>query len=533
MKRLFLSMLLATGFISTAIAQHTPIMGWSSWNTFALKISDTVIKNQADAMVKTGLKDAGYNYVNIDDGYFGYRDKAGRLHENAQAFPNGMRPVVDYIHSLGLKAGIYTDAGPYTCGSMYDQKKSNNFTGVGTAIYCHEEQDARLFFGDWNFDFIKIDYCGAGELGLDEQQRYTEIVNAFRKCGYGNVSVNICRWAYPGIWAKDIAASWRISGDISDNWNSVKYIIGKNMWLSAFCRDGHFNDMDMLEIGRSLSPAEENTHFGMWCIMSSPLLIGCNMETIPERSLNLMKNKEAIAINQDPLALQAKVVMCDSVKYVFVKDIEQLHGLSRAVAFYNSSDTTVHFSVPASLLELSGKITMRDILLQKNLKSVKGTIEMDVAPHDTKLLKLQGTQRVEPVKYEAEWAYLPLYNDVGRGKRITQAKEMAGASLGEGVINLGGCKENHIEWSDVWSDNGGEYAIEIVCKPRHNSHLEIIINNSEPINLGEVKGDKDGLVTIKSNVTLHKGYNTIRMGCIRWMAPDIDCFTVKPLSAKL
>lgn len=528
MKRLTLSVLLTMGLTSVAFAQRTPVMGWSSWNTYALKISDSLIERQADAMVKTGLKDAGYSYVNIDDGYFGYRDNTGCLHENTQRFPGGMRPVADYIHSLGLKAGIYTDAGPYTCGSIYGPK-GGDASGIGTAIYGHEEQDARLFFGDWKFDFIKIDYCGAGDLGLDEQQRYTDIVNAFRKCGYGNVSVNICRWAYPGTWAKDVAASWRISGDINDSWKSVKYIIGKNMWLSAFCRDGHFNDMDMLEIGRSLSPSEENTHFGMWCIMSSPLLIGCNMENIPERSLKLLKNKEAIAVNQDPLVLQAKVVSCDSVSCIFAKDLEQLHGLTRAVALYNSSDTTVHFSIPTYTLELSGKVTVRDILQQKNLKSVNGMLEMNVAPHDTRLLKLKGTQRIEPVRYEAEWAYLPLYNDVGKGKKIIQAKEMAGASLGEGVINIGGSKDNYIEWSDVWSDKGGEYEINIVCKPRYRSHLEINVNNSDNINLGTVEGDKDKLVKVKSKVILRKGYNTIRMGCSNWMAPDIDCFTVRPL----
>lgn len=155
-----------------------PIMGWSSWNTYRVNINEDLIKKQADAMVSQGLKEVGYSFVNVDDGFFGYRDEKGVLHAHAERFPNGMKPIADYIHSLGLKAGLYSEAGANTCGSIWDADKN----GIGVGLYGYERQDADLFFNQWGFDFIKIDYCGAGQqLELDEKERYTTIVNAIRE----------------------------------------------------------------------------------------------------------------------------------------------------------------------------------------------------------------------------------------------------------------------------------------------------------------------------------------------------------------
>ena len=146
---------------------NPPIMGWSSWNAFLVDISEDIIKHQADLMVEKGLKDAGYQYINVDDGYFGKRDENGAMQANEKRFPNGMKPVADHIHSLGMKAGLYTDAGTRTCGSLWNKDS----IGIGAGIYGHEPQDAQLYFGDWGFDFIKIDYCGGEVLGLDEKER--------------------------------------------------------------------------------------------------------------------------------------------------------------------------------------------------------------------------------------------------------------------------------------------------------------------------------------------------------------------------
>ena len=339
-----------------------PTMGWSSWNTFAVNISENIIKGQADAMVSQGLKDAGYQYINIDDGFQYGRTSNGKVRIHPQRFPNGLKVVSDYIHSKGLKAGIYSDAGDCTCGSISNGDTQN--TNVG--MYGYEQVDADYYFKECEFDFIKVDYCGGRHLNLNEQEQYTAIHNAIVNTGR-DVRYNLCRWAYPGTWCHDISTSWRTTGDIYDGWASVKGILAENLYLSAYCYDGCYNDMDMLEVGRSMTEEEDKTHFGMWCIMSSPLLIGCNMATIKERPLELLKNPELIALNQDPLGLQAYVVQHAGETYVLVKDILTLHGKTRAVALYNPSDRDEEMCLSFSEVDLGGQVKVRDLFEHQDL----------------------------------------------------------------------------------------------------------------------------------------------------------------------
>ncbi len=452
-----------------AMAQQTackpPVMGWSSWNAFRVNISEDIIKRQADLMVEKGLKAAGYQYVNIDDGFFGERDESGQMHEHAQRFPNGMKLVVDHIHALGLKAGIYTDAGNNTCGSMSDRDK----TGVGAGIYGHEAQDAQLYFGDWGFDFIKIDYCGGNYLGLEERDRYTDIRQNIDMVKEG-VALNICRWAFPGTWAKEVADSWRISGDIRAEWNSIKYVVGKNLYLSAYAGNGHYNDMDMMVIGFNdgspvggggLTLQEEEAHFGLWCIMSSPLLIGCNLEKISDSSLKLLKNPELLALNRDPLGLQAYVVQHVNDGYVLVKDIEQKRGKVRAVALYNPSDSVCAFTVPLSCLEFEGTVRIRDLVRQQDLGKVKDTLIRELPAHSALILRVEGKKRLEPTLYEAEWSYLPLFNDLGKNSKAVRYQSQEEASGKMMVGYLGGQPENYAEWKEVYSETGGSYEMTI------------------------------------------------------------------------
>ena len=189
--------------ITAAAASAQPMMGWSSWNAFKVHINEQIICRQAFLLDSLGLKDAGYTFVNIDDGFFGRRPTPTTIEANVAKFPNGMRVLTDYVHSLGLKAGIYTDAGTRTCGSIWDGDVAGRVAG----IYGHEQSDCKVYFRDWNFDFIKIDYCGGSDLNLDEQQRYTAIYDAVQRYGRPDVRINICRWAYPGTWAEKAAAS--------------------------------------------------------------------------------------------------------------------------------------------------------------------------------------------------------------------------------------------------------------------------------------------------------------------------------------
>lgn len=497
-----------------------PLMGWSSWNTYHVNINEELIKKQADALVTHGLKDAGYLYINVDDGFFGWRDETGKMHAHPERFPNGMRPISDYIHSLGLKAGIYSDAGDNTCGSIYD----DDANGVGSGLYGHEQQDIDLYLKEWNYDFIKIDYCGGRELGLDEEKRYATICEAIKNTGRTDVSINICRWAFPGTWAKSMARSWRISPDIRPRWESVKNIIRKNLYLSAYAGEGHYNDMDMLEVGRGLKQEEEEVHFGMWCIMSSPLLIGCDMTTIPEASLALLKNKELIALNQDPLGLQAYVVQHEAEEYVLVKDLEQKRGLVRAVALYNPSDTVCNFNVPFEKLEMGGTVKVRDVIQCKDLGDMTDTIRLSVSPHSVAIWRLEAEKRLEPTFYEAEWAYLPCYDDLGKNpKQIFYAASPACSGKMK-VSNIGGSEENIAEWKEVYSEKGGEYDMTIYYSCDKNRKLEVSVNETKTEIKDLNSGNKEKVTSVTIPVTLVAGNNVIRMGNNFGWAPDIDCF---------
>ena len=525
-KHLIACGILSTMFMATSFAQKDidrPIMGWSSWNTYHVNISEELIKQQADALIKHGLKEAGYNYINIDDGFFGYRDETGKMHPHPDRFPNGMKVVSDYIHSLGLRAGIYSDAGDNTCGSIYD----NDANGVGSGLYGHEQQDMDLYIKEWNYDFIKIDYCGGRELGLDEEKRYNAICQAIANTGRTAVSINICRWAFPGTWAKKLARSWRISPDIRPKWNSVKGIIEKNLYLSAYATGGHYNDMDMLQIGRGLNPEEEEVHFGMWCIMSSPLLIGCDLTTIPKSSLELLKNRELIALNQDPLGLQAYVVQHKNGGYVPTKDMEQKRGKVRAVAFYNPSDTICSFSIPTTQLELGGKIKVRDLIKRQSVGTVTNKLVYELPPHSVKILRLEAEQRLEPTHYEAEWAYLPCYNDLATHPRNILYAPLKDASGGMIVRYLGGQAENYAEWNEVYSEKGGRYKLHISYVPGADRKLEVEVNGKKTILKDLQTDDSKGMAIITLPVELKAGNNVIRMCSPYCWAPDIDCFTLE------
>ena len=525
-KYLYILCLIATTGAARNPEFEMPAMGWSSWNTYRININEGLIKKQADAIVSSGLKDVGYKYVNIDDGFFGWRDKSGRIQTHPERFPNGLKKIATYIHSLGLKAGIYSDAGSNTCGSIWDKDPN----GINVGLYGHEKQDANLFFNEWGFDFIKIDYCGAGqELALEEQKRYTEIRRAIDEVCDRKISLNICRWAFPGTWAKDLACSWRISYDISPNWDAIKHIIEKNLYLSAYAGQGHYNDMDMLEIGRGLKPEEEEVHFGMWCIMSSPLLIGCDLTTIPHASLKLLKNRELIALNQDPLGLQAYVVQYQNSGYILVKDIERKRGKIRAVAFYNPSDSVCTFSIPAVSLELGGTIKIRDLIKQKPIGTVKEYLQCKLPPRSINIWRLEADKRLEPTFYEAEWAYLPRYNNLAvRPKNITYAP-YKGAS-GETVIRfLGGSSDNYAEWNEVYSEKGGAYEMCISYIPEVNRKLEIDINGKKIV-LENLETDvSKGITSVTVPVSLKAGNNIVRMCSSYCWAPDIDCFTLKKI----
>lgn len=450
---------------------ETPVMGWSSWNTYRVNISDSLICRQADCLTDIGLDSAGYRYINIDDGFFGPRDPStGMLSFNPQRFPHGLKPVVDHIHSLGLKAGIYSDAGANTCGSFWD----GDSLGVGVGLYGHDENDCNLFFNDLGFDFIKVDFCGGDSaqnsmgLDLDEAQRYSAIRKAIKATGRNDVRLNICRWAYPGSWARDIASSWRTTPDIRCSWESIKGIIADNLYLSGFAGEGHYNDMDMLEVGRTLSRQEDETHFAMWCMMSSPLMIGCDLTLLQPQTIDLLTNPELIAINQDPASCQAYVAKNDNGAFILIRDLLQRDSTIRAVAFYNPTDTLRCMTFPVYDAGLAGPVEVRDIIRRTDMPATSASIIANVPPHGVRIFRLHGTGRLMRRHYEAESAFMPSYQQIDdpitRGTPyFVYDNRFSG---GVAVANAGGRQHNEIVWNNVTVPVEGFYNITVshLCK---------------------------------------------------------------------
>lgn len=495
-----------------------PLMGWSSWNAYMVDISDSIITHQADLMVEKGLKEAGYRYVNIDDGFFGYRDERGYMVPHPERFPKGpegMRALVDHIHSLGLKAGIYSDAGDNTCGSSYN----HDLNGLGAGLYGHDVMDAERYFNEWDFDFIKLDYCGGQNLKLDPEERYREIRRVIDSVATRHIRINVCRWNFPGTWVNGIGDSWRISADIRPVWKSIKYIVGKNLYLSAYAGNGNYNDMDMLAVGYNIKPSpfweeglglsytEEEAHFGIWCIMSSPLLLGCDIEYIPEETMKIITNPELIAINQDRLGLQAHVVQHVGETYVFAKDILEKWGKTRAVALYNPADTSMRFTLTPEEIEMTGALTVRDLNLNADLGECS-SIEMTLPPHSAKILKVSG-ERIEPTLYEAEWGYCPDFTAIkGTGVKYVPMEGTSGRAV---AMNLGGSESNCLEWRDVHSISGGEYELSLsiqYCEEATGLRISVNGEEKEIVSCGLAK---DGFYTLNTLAELNKGENCVRI----------------------
>ena len=513
-------------FQLTAKAQLGPTMGWSSWNTFALNINEELIKGQADAMAKSGLKDAGYQFINIDDGYWDGRGEDGHLRLNTKLFPSGMRSLVDYIHSLGLKAGIYSDAGDNTCGSG-----NRHAWGIGVGFAGHEDQDCKLYFIDWDFDFIKVDYCGGAHMKLDEQEQYTKISNAIKNCGKPGIVYNMCRWAYPGTWSADVADSWRTTGDIYDAWRSVRGILAENLYLAVYCKPGHYNDMDMLEVGRSMSQTEDETHFGMWCIMNSPLLIGCDMRNIRKEPLELMKNADLIGINQDKTFQQAYLVKRTNDCYILTRDIEKLQGTKRVFAIYNPTDEPRYVTVNFRDIELEGSVQLRDCFAQREIGTFATGFQVTVPAHGTRIYKATGEKRIERIRYEAETAFISDYQEIRNNQAEKTGIYVANnvCSSGYKACWLGQSEKNDLVWDNVYVQKGGKRNLTIAYMSAEDRQITVSVNGQKVQTLTANSGDWGRVGQTSIPIKLKKGRNTIRLSNADGWMPDIDYINVEPL----
>ncbi|MCH5675274.1 NPCBM/NEW2 domain-containing protein [Streptomyces gilvus] len=356
---------------------RTPPMGFNNWNSTHCRadFNESMVKGIADIFVEKGLKDAGYQYVNLDDCWaLPNRDADGRLVPDPVRFPNGIKAVADYVHSKGLKLGIYTSAGTKTCNSA-------GFPGA----LGHEYSDAQQF-ADWGVDYLKYDNCN--NQGVDAKVRYTTMRDALKATGRPIV-YSMCEWGQnkPWEWAADVGHLWRTTGDISDNWGSMLGILKKNLPLAQYAGPGHWNDPDMLEVGNGgMTDTEYRSHFSMWSIMAAPLLIGSDLRRATPATFDILDNKEVVAVDQDPLGKQGTVVSSEGGRWVVAKEMKD--G-SSTVALFNESDAAQHIATTAAAVGLPGApaYTLRD-LWQHRSYNTAGTIAATVPAHGTVLVRV-------------------------------------------------------------------------------------------------------------------------------------------------
>jgi alpha-galactosidase len=362
----------------------TPPMGWNSWNKFACDVNEKIVRATADAMVSTGMRDAGYQYVVIDDCWQGARDANGFITADAQRFPSGIKALSDYVHSRGLKFGIYSDAGRLTCGGRPG--------GQG-----HEYQDA-LTYARWGVDYLKYDWCSTGD--RNAQEGYAVMADALRQSGRPIV-FSICEWgtAKPWLWAKNTGNLWRTTGDIFDSYNkkdpkrdwahTMVDIVDLNEPLWPFAGPGHWNDADMLEVGNGgMTPTEYRSHFSLWAMMASPLMAGNDIANMDESTRSILLNKEVIAVDQDPLGQQGRRVWKDGDREVWTKP---LSGGARALLLFNRGDQPATIRATAEQLGYppAMRASARDLWAHRDLQRWSGAFEATVEPHGVVMLRLQ------------------------------------------------------------------------------------------------------------------------------------------------
>lgn len=367
----------ASSTASTGGLALTPPMGFNNWNSTHCRadFNEAMVKGIADAFVTKGLKEAGYEYVNLDDCWaLPQRDANGQLVPDPARFPNGIKSVADYVHSKGLKFGIYTSAGTKTCNNA-------GFPGgLG-----HEYGDARQF-ADWGVDYLKYDNCY--NQGVDARKRYTAMRDALAATGRPIV-YSICEWGEnePWEWAGGLGQLWRTTGDISDTWGSMLSIMKQNLPLAPHAGPGRWNDPDMLEVGNGgMTDTEYRSHFSMWSIMAAPLLIGSDLRKATPETLEILGNREVIAVDQDPLGKQGTVVSSEAGRWVVAK--EMADG-SRTVALFNETGTAQRIATTARAVGLPGAAayTQRDLWRHKTYNTA-GTIAATVPAHGTVLLRI-------------------------------------------------------------------------------------------------------------------------------------------------
>ena len=498
----------AAGFVSTgALAPdtaqalengllRTPPMGFNNWNSTQCKadFTEAMIKGIADIFVSKGLKDVGYQYVNIDDCWaLPSRNSSGNLVPDPARFPNGIKSLADYVHAKGLKFGLYTSAGTKTCN------KAGFPGGLG-----HEQQDANLF-ASWGVDYLKYDNCN--NQGVDAQQRYKAMRDALAKTGRP-IAYSICEWGQTNpkvwTWGAPVGNLWRTTGDISDKWTSM---IGKaqaNRVLSQYAGPGHWNDPDMLEIGNGgMTAAEYRTHFSLWAMMSAPLLIGSDLRKDNADAFSILTNADVIALDQDSAGKQATVLSSNAGLVVYGK---VLANGDRAVALSNETAATATISTTASATGIgsASSYTLKD-LWTKSTRTTSGAISASVPSHATVVYRVSKSGGGgNTTRYEAESATLSAGGTVDANH--------AGFS-GTGFANGANAVGSYVEWKMNATAGAASLSFGYANGTAATRPVDVTVNGTV-VATGvtfPATGDWTTWSAVTRSVTLAAGTNTIRL----------------------
>ena len=371
----------------------TPPMGWNSWNHFGCDVDEKLIRETAEAMISSGMKDAGYRYVNIDDCWHGERNERGFIQPDPVRFPSGMKTLADYVHSLGLQLGIYSDAGSKTCAGRPGSRG-------------HEYQDA-LTYAEWGIDYLKYDWCHTGELNPEEA--YLTMRDALYAAGRPIV-FSICEWGRnePWNWAAELGHLWRTTGDITDcfdcrvghgTWSSlgILQILDLQDGLRKHAGPGHWNDPDMMEVGNAMSLNEDRAHFSIWAMLAAPLIAGNDLREMTPETTEILTNEEVIAVNQDPLGVQALKYRDEGDLEIWFKPLTDgdwaMAVLNRGAATDSLEFDWAEEPVGDNLSErdtafASTEYRVRDLWSDEDLGTSKTPLSIKVPGRDVRMMRL-------------------------------------------------------------------------------------------------------------------------------------------------
>jgi alpha-galactosidase len=355
-------------------AAPTPPMGWNSWNHFAERVDDRGVRAAADALVASGMKDAGYVYVNIDDTWEAGRDAQGIIQPNAK-FPN-MKALADYVHSKGLKIGIYSSPAAKTCAGY-------------EGSLGHEEQDAQSY-AKWGIDYLKYDWCQSSGTREEMIAAYTKMHDALNKAGRPMV-LSLCEYGWNKVWEWGLSVGgnlWRTTGDISDQYRVMAEIGFSQNGLEKFAEPGHWNDPDMLEVGNGgMNEDEYRTHMSLWAILAAPLIAGNDLTRMTPFTVELLTNREVIAVDQDSLGRQGYRIAQEGPFEIWMKP---LADGSKAVGLFNRQRNTEQMTVNLTLLGVDGEASVRDLWLKKDLGTVSGKFSAYVPSHGVVMVRIKA-----------------------------------------------------------------------------------------------------------------------------------------------